>query len=64
MADQYEGQGGSYIIENGVRRLVHRTEDHPGGNRPRDAEGRPLDPVTGQPLEAAPAVSPAADGAQ
>lgn len=65
MADKYEGMGGSYIMnKDGVRTLVERTEDHPEGNRPRDAQGRPLDPVTGKPLvtetAAAPAV-PAAD---
>lgn len=37
-------QGGSYIADkNGKTRLVERTQDHPGGNRPRDENGGPLD---------------------
>lgn len=35
MSDQYDGQGGSYVIENGVRSKVHNTVDHPDGNAPR-----------------------------
>lgn len=35
MSDQYAGQGGSYIIENGERRKVHNTVNHPDGNAPR-----------------------------
>ncbi len=38
MADQYDGQGGSYVVENGAKRKVHNTNDHPQGNRPREAE--------------------------
>lgn len=30
--DEYAGQGGSYVIENGRRRLVERTE--PAGETP------------------------------
>ena len=42
--DEFHGQGGSYIVENGVRRRVEEpTQDHPEGNRPRDTNGRPLD---------------------
>lgn len=37
--DEQHGQGGTWIVENGVRRLaVPPTQDHPEGNRPRPAE--------------------------
>ncbi len=35
---EFDGQGGSYILENGERRRVHGTQDHPDGNRAREAE--------------------------
>lgn len=35
--------GGSYTAnEEGDVTLVERTQNHPGGNRPRDAEGKPI----------------------
>ncbi len=37
MADQFDGMGGSYVVESGKRRLVHNTQDHPDGNRAREA---------------------------
>jgi len=41
----FAGQGGSYRIdaEGKVERVEAPTQDHPQGNRPRDAQGRPLD---------------------
>lgn len=48
--------GGSYEIRDGKRVLVERTEDHPEGNRPRAADGRPIDAATG--AEPAPAAPP------
>lgn len=33
----------SYVIENGQKKLVHRTEEHPAGSRARDGAGRALD---------------------
>lgn len=43
-ADAFAGEGGCYIIENGVRRrVVEPTKDHPAGNAPRDASGQRLD---------------------
>ena len=45
--------GGSYIVENGVRRRVEEpTADHPDGNMNRDADGKPLG-YDGKPLAAA-----------
>ena len=43
--DKYHGQGGSYRVdaEGKVERVEAPTQDHPQGNRPRDAQGRPLD---------------------
>lgn len=42
--DAFHGEGGCYVIENGVRRRVEdATKDHPEGHRPRDADGKPLD---------------------
>lgn len=36
-------QGGSYRTDDsGKPKLVERTEEHPQGNRARDAEGNPL----------------------
>ena len=65
--DEFHGQGGSYIVENGVRRRVEApTKDHPEGNRPRDAEGKPLDVVPAtddKPAEPARRRSPAAAAA-
>lgn len=63
--DEFHGQGGSYIVENGARRRVEEsTKDHPEGNRPRDADGKPLDalPAPEQPVveKSAPRRSPAA----
>lgn len=47
--------GGSYIVENGVRRRVEEpTAPHPDGNCAREADGRPV---------GAAAVTPAADPA-
>jgi len=44
--DEFHGVGGSYVVENGVRRCVEEaTKDHPAGNRPRDADGAPLDAI-------------------
>lgn len=40
-ADPDRGRGGSYVIEGGVRRRIAGTDDHPEGNRARDADGRP-----------------------
>jgi hypothetical protein len=36
--------GGRYARdpETGERRLIAATREHPGGNRPRDADGTPL----------------------
>jgi hypothetical protein len=47
--------GGSYDNRDGKMKLVERTEDHPEGNRPRDAEGKPIDlPAEVQPVESTP----------
>lgn len=37
--------GGRYTADkpDAKPKLAERTKDHPDGNRPRDAEGRPLD---------------------
>lgn len=44
--NQNQGTGGSYTIgEDGNKTLVERTEDHPEGNRPRDAEETPSQPA-------------------
>lgn len=43
-------QGGTYINEGGELRRVGGTEDHPDGNRARDAEGARLN----RPNEVAP----------
>ena len=43
-------EGGSYTADKtGKARLVHRTLDHPDGNRPRDSEGAPLDTPPARP---------------
>jgi hypothetical protein len=55
--DKYEGMGGSYIVKNGERVLVERTQDHPEGNCPRAADGTPLD--AGVPRKAEAAAAPA-----
>lgn len=51
------GVGGAYEIDaDGARvQVVPPTPDHPQGNRPRDAEGRPTD----TPPQAAPIPGPA-----
>lgn len=38
-------QGGSYIKKKGAKKAVlkERTKQHPEGNRPRAADGTPLD---------------------
>jgi len=42
--DEFHGQGGAYVMRDGKRvRVEAPTKDHPEGNRPRDADGRPLD---------------------
>ena len=41
--DEHDGKGGSYVMVDGKRQLVERTEEHQLGNRPRDADGKPLD---------------------
>jgi len=61
----YHGQGGSYRVdaEGKVERVEAPTQDHPLGNRPRDAQGKALDlpdeiPAA-QPSPEAPPVDPA-----
>jgi hypothetical protein len=50
-------EGGSYVVENGVRRRVEEpTRSHPEGNTNRDAEGRAID-YAGQPVASGPAAS-------
>jgi hypothetical protein len=56
MDNEHEGKGGSYIVENGVTRLVERTQDHPDGNRPRAADGTPIG-NDGKPVEPEPAAA-------
>ncbi|MBV2125730.1 MAG: hypothetical protein ABW152_18085 [Candidatus Thiodiazotropha endolucinida] len=47
--------GGSYDNRKGEMKLVERTKDHPEGNRPRDAEGNPIDlPTEEQPVTTPP----------
>lgn len=43
--DPNHGQGGSYEVVNGERRLIKgsRTETHKDGDAPRDADGKRLD---------------------
>lgn len=49
--------GGSYIVENGVRRRVEEpTRDHPEGNCARESDGCPV----GVPSATEPATEPAA----
>ena len=61
----YHGQGGSYRVDadGKVERVEAPTQDHPLGNRPRDAQGKALDlpdeiPAA-QPSPEAPPVDPA-----
>lgn len=58
-------KGGRYIID-GDETPVHEpgTKDHPEGNRPRDAKGKPLDVPKAQAKAASPAKTkaPAAAG--
>ncbi len=51
--DEHEGKGGSYVMIDGKRHLVERTEDHPQGNRPRGGNDSPLDgdEIEQQPVE-------------
>ena len=44
-SNEFAGQGGSYRVaaDGKVERVEAPTQDHPLGNRPRDAQGRPLD---------------------
>ena len=58
--DEFSGQGGSYVIDKDGKRMRVETptQDHPEGNRPRDAEGKPLDfaaAAGAPPIPAAPA---------
>lgn len=39
--DENHGQGGSYVIQDGKRVLVERTQDAPDGNGPRPAVEQP-----------------------
>lgn len=60
--DEFAGQGGSYRIgADGKRvRVEAPTQDHPQGNRARDAQGRPLDvPSEPAPADAAGTMEPA-----
>lgn len=61
--DPHQGQGGSYEVVNGERRLVKgsRTDTHKDGDAPRDDEGKRLDaPANDATPEAAlPAPAPA-----
>lgn len=43
--------GGSYKADKktGKTKLVERTDDHPEGNRPRNADGLPLNVQTDKP---------------
>ena len=52
--------GGAYaVIDGELKQVEAPTVDHPEGNRPRDAEGKPLD-VPGQGAQLAePAPAPA-----
>ena len=59
-------EGGSYKVSKpgDKPKLVERTKDHPEGNRPRDAKGKPLPSARDQaaPPEAAkPASAPKSD---
>jgi hypothetical protein len=43
IVDEFHGQGGAYILENGVRcRVEEPTKDHPEGNCARDKDGKVL----------------------
>lgn len=42
-ADEHAGEGGSYVIENGRRRLVERTRE-PGEKAPDPAAPKPATP--------------------
>ena len=56
-----QGIGGSYRIEKGSKaKRVHGTEEHPDGNRPRAADGTPLDgdPHPNLPRQLRPARTP------
>lgn len=53
--DEFNGQGGSFQIRDGKRvRIDEEQQRHPGGDRPRDADGNALD----RPAEVAPALVP------
>ena len=38
MADEFDGHGGSYVVENGVRRKVHGTGYEAPGDQPGQAD--------------------------
>ena len=44
-SNEFAGQGGSYRVaaDGKVERVEAPTQDHPLGNRPRDAQGKALD---------------------
>lgn len=55
------GVGGSYRIEKGGKvKLLEQTQPHPDGNRPRAADGTPLDLPETTPATPATAAAPAA----
>lgn len=44
-------RGGSYIRDkNGHLKKTEGTQDHPDGNRPRDAQGKPLNVPQPEPV--------------
>lgn len=60
-ANEFAGQGGSYKVDADGRlvRAEAPTQDHPLGNRARDAQGRPLDaPPESPAAEASPSAAP------
>ncbi len=38
MADEFDGHGGSYVVENGVRRKVHGTDYEAPGDQAESPE--------------------------
>lgn len=47
--DEYHGQGGSYVMQGGVRRLVERTREAPPTGAPDEAQAAQRPPLSGRP---------------
>jgi hypothetical protein len=63
MTDKHHGEGGTYEVDKATgerRRVEEATKPHPEGDRPRDAQGKPIEEKpAGNPQPALPAPAPA-----